>query len=195
MGNGVKVSEQSLIESLQAGDEEAFTAIYREYWYRMFLVAYRKLQHRETAEELIQDIFTRLWKERDRVHIISLDYYLFSAVRYEVIDHIRSQGAQNRYLDYYKAFASIEDRDTENIIAFNDLSKIVDKGLDILPEKSKEIFKLNRLDHWSVSRIATHLQLSEKAVEYHLTKATKSIRLYLKGAMISLVMLCSAILF
>jgi RNA polymerase sigma-70 factor (family 1) len=195
MENGVKVSEQSLIESLQAGDEEAFTTIYKAYWYRMFLVAYRKLQHREIAEELIQDIFTRLWKEREKIHIISLDYYLFSAVRYEVIDHIRSQGAQNQYLDYYKAFSSIEDCDTENTIAFNDLSKIVEEGLDILPVKSKEIFKLNRLDHWSVSRIAVHLHLSEKAVEYHLTKATKSIRVYLKGAMISLILAGFALLF
>jgi RNA polymerase sigma-70 factor (family 1) len=195
MANGAIASEQILIESLQAGNEEAFTAIYKQYWYKMFLVAYRKLQHREIAEELVQDIFTRLWKERNKVHIISLYYYLFSAVRYEVIDQIRSQGVENKYLDYYQAFSSIEDCDTENTIAFNDLSKIVNDGLDILPEKSKEIFKLNRLDNWSVSKIASHLHLSEKAVEYHLTKATKSIRVYLKDAMISFLFFCFSFLF
>ena len=194
MIESAKVSEQHLIEALRIGDEHAFTVIYKEYWYPMFLVAYRKLESREIAEELIQDIFTRLWKEREKVNIISLDYYLFSAVRYEVIDHIRSQGSQNKYLNYYKSFSSFEDCNTENTIAFNDLTKILDEGLEILPEKSKEIFKLNRLEHWSVGKIALHFQLSEKAVEYHLTKATKSIRIYLKDALIS-ALICGCSLF
>ena len=194
MVDSEKITEQNLIQSLQQGDEEAFTIIYKEYWYRMFLVAYRKLQHREIAEELVQDIFTRLWKERERLQITSLDYYLFSAVRYEVIDQIRVQGSQNKYLDYYKSFSTFEDCNTENLIAYNDLSKVVHEGLDALPEKSKEIFKLHRLENWPVAKIATHFQLSEKAVEYHLSKATKSMRIYLKDALISLLLIASSLL-
>lgn len=152
----------------------------------MFLVAYRKLQHKEIAEDLVQNIFARLWKERHTLQIVSLDYYLFSAVRYEVIDQIRTQGTRTKYLDYYQAFSTFEDCNTENTIAFNDLNKAVDESLAILPEKSQEIFKLSRLEHWPVHRIAEHFQLSEKAVEYHLTKATKSLRIQLKDAMISL---------
>ena len=186
--------EPNLIAALQAGDEEAFTSIYKKYWYKMFLVAYRKLQHREIAEELVQDIFTRLWKERMNLRIVNLDYYLFSAVRYEVIDNMRVRSSQNEYLDYYLSFSSFEDSNTENTIAFNDLVKTIDEGLDILPEKSKEIFKLHRLEHWSIDKIAAHFQLSEKAVEYHLTKATKSIRLYLKETLISVSILIFSIL-
>ncbi len=188
MVDDAKISGQHLIESLKAGDEEAFTRIYKEYWYRMFLVAYRKLQNKEVAEEMIQDIFTRLWKERAKLQIASLDYYLFSAVRYEVIDHIRTQGAQAKYLDYYKAFSSFEDCNTEDVIVYNDLSKVVDEGIEILPEKSREIFKLHRQENWSVSQIASHYQLSEKAVEYHLTKATKSLRSHLKDELILLIL-------
>lgn len=194
MVDSEKITEQNLIQSLQNGNEEAFTIIYKEYWYRMFLVAYRKLQHREIAEELVQDIFTRLWKEREQLQVTSLDYYLFSAVRYEVIDQIRVQGSQNKYLDYYKAFSTFEDCNTENLIAYNDLSKVVDEGLDVLPEKSKEIFKLHRLENWPVSKIATHFQLSEKAIEYHLSKATKSMRVYVKDALISVFLFISFIL-
>ncbi len=194
MADITEVSEKDLILSLQAGDENAFTAVYKTYWYRMFLVAYRKLQQREVAEELIQDIFTRMWKERSRLNIVSLDYYLFSAVRYEVIDHIRTQGARSKYLDYYQAFSSFEDSNTENTIAFNELNKMIDESLSILPEKSQEIFRLSRLENWSVAKIALHFHLSEKAVEYHLTKATKSLRIHLKDAIISLLIWCSAFL-
>jgi len=187
-----ETSEQDLIEGLRAGDRNAFTAIYQEYWYRMFVVAQRKLQNRELAEELIQDIFTRLWKERETIRITQLDYYLFSAVRYEVIDQIRAVGRQNNYIQYYHAFRSFEDLNTENTVALNDLIGMIDKGLEILPDKSREVFQLSRLENWSVQKIALHMGLSEKAVEYHLTKATKSIRIYLKEILIVILALSTA---
>lgn len=189
-----KPSEADLIEGLRNGDRDAFTIIYKEYWYRMFTVANRKLQNRELAEELIQEIFTRLWKERETIRITQLDFYLFSAVRYEVIDQIRAAARIQTYAQYYKAFSSFEDLNTENTVAFNDLLQMIDKGLEILPVKSREIFKLHRFQHLAVSQIALQMELSEKAVEYHLTKATKSIRIYLKEILISIFALAVAFL-
>ena len=152
----------------------------------MFLVAYRKLENRELAEELVQEIFTRLWKERMRVRIINLDYYLFSSVRYEVIDHIRRQATKVVYENHLKAFSNFEDLNTENQIAFDDLVTTVYKGLDILGEKPREIFRLNRLEHWPVAKIAAHYNLSEKTIDYHLANATKFIRIYLNEMLVSL---------
>lgn len=186
MLDSMQSSDQELIEALRCGDEQAFTIIYNTYWYRMFLVAYRKLQHREVAEELIQEIFTRLWKEREKARINRLDYYLFSAVRFEVIDHIRTYGPRNEYLAYYQSFGEQADQSTENTVAFNELSDAIDKGLEALPEKTREIFKLSRIENWPLSSIAGHMQLSEKAVEYHITKATKAMRAYLHETLISL---------
>ena len=62
---------------------------------------------------------------------------------------------------------------------------MIDRGLEILPVKSREVFKLYRFQHLAISQIALQMELSEKAVEYHLTKATKSIRVYLKEILIS----------
>ncbi|WP_229216643.1 RNA polymerase sigma factor [Dyadobacter sp. 3J3] len=189
-----KPSETDLIEGLKNGDRDAFTVIYKEYWFRMFTVANRKLQNRALSEEIIQDIFTRLWKERETIRISQLDFYLFSAVRYEVIDQIRAAGRQNTYVEYYKAFSSFEDFNTENTVVFNDLVQMIDKGLEVLPPKSREIFRLNRFQHLTVAQIAVQVDLSEKAVEYHLTKATKSIRIYLKEILISILALAVAFL-
>lgn len=193
MLDSMQSSDQDLIEALRRGDEQAFTTIYNTYWYRMFLVAYRKLQHREVAEELIQDIFTRLWKEREKIGINRLDYYLFSAVRFEVIDYIRTFGPRNEYVAYYQSLGEQADQSTENTLAFNELSETIDKGLEALPEKTREIFKLSRIENWPVTRIADHMQLSEKAVEYHITKATKAMRTYLNEVLISLAALVSCL--
>jgi len=177
---------EHLITSLQQGSEEAFTVIYQRYWYKMFLVAYRKLQDKAAAEEIIQDIFLRLWKERNTAKINNLDYYLFSAVRYEVISQIRSNVSRGTYAGNASDFDSLSECNTENQMALKELLSQIEKGLHDLPEKSGEIFRLYKLENWSINRIATHFDLSEKAVEYHLTKATKSVRNHLKQAFYTL---------
>ncbi|GGN08180.1 DNA-directed RNA polymerase sigma-70 factor [Dyadobacter beijingensis] len=175
-----------LLLALQNGDAEAFTAIYKAYWYDMFLVAYRKLRNKEAAEEIVQDIFLRLWRERDSLRVQNLNYYLFAAVRYEVIDHIRTQGPTVEYLDYYELSNGIQDAGTENQLALDDLLRVIDECLHILPEKTREIFRLHKLEYWPIARIAARFGLSEKAVEYHLTKSVRLVRTHLKEVMVLL---------
>jgi RNA polymerase sigma-70 factor (ECF subfamily) len=173
-----------LLLALQNGDAEAFTAIYKAYWYDMFLVANRKLQNKEVAEEIVQDIFLRLWRERGTLRIQNLNYYLFAAVRYEVIDHIRGKGPVIEYLDHYQF--DIHDLNTENQLALDELLRVIDEGLHVLPEKTREIFRLHKLEYWPVARLARHFGLSEKAVEYHLTKSVRLVRSHLKEVMVLL---------
>lgn len=175
-----------LLLALQNGDAEAFTAVYKAYWYDMFLVAYRKLRNKEAAEEIVQDIFLRLWRERDTLRIENLNYYLFSAVRYEVIDYIRTKGRTFENLDDYGSIEGMQDLNTENQLALDELLRVIDECLHILPEKTQEIFRLHKLEYWPISRIAVRFGLSEKAVEYHLTKSVRVVRTHLKEVMILL---------
>jgi RNA polymerase sigma-70 factor (ECF subfamily) len=183
------VSDVTLLEALQKGDTKAFSVIYERHWYKMFLIAYRRLKDKELAKELVQDIFLKLWKNRLTLRINQLENYLVSAVKYAVIDHIRSNIVQDKYQAYYQLFMSTVDSNTEDTLAFNDLLNIVNSGLETLPQKSREVFRLNRLENWSVPKIALHLKLSEKAVEYHLTKSLKILRAYLREYMLILLLL------
>jgi DNA-directed RNA polymerase specialized sigma24 family protein len=63
---------------------------------------------------------------------------------------------------------------------------VIDECLHILPEKTREIFRLHKLEYWPVSRIAARFGLSEKAVEYHLTKSVRLVRTHLKEVMVLL---------
>jgi len=173
-------SEMQLLENFIHGDRASFTILYKQYWYKLFLIANRRLNDREISEELVQEIFVQLWEKRETLHIQSLEKYLVRSMKYAVIDHIRSQIIKNNYISYYKAFIDQEESDTENLVAVNDLATYLEKGLKILPDKSREVFRLSRMESWPVTKIASHLQLSEKGVEYHITKSLKTLRIYLK---------------
>jgi RNA polymerase sigma-70 factor (family 1) len=173
-------SEIELIDNLIQGDRNSFTIIYKKYWYKLYLIAYRKLKDREIAEELVQEIFVGLWEKRSNSGIQSLERYLVCAMKYAVIDHIRCQITRNKYLEYYRAFVETDQSETEELIAMNDLASSLEIGLNSLPDKSQEVFRLSRMESWPVYKIASHLHLSEKGVEYHITKSLKTLRIVLK---------------
>ncbi|MET7257443.1 RNA polymerase sigma factor [Dyadobacter fermentans] len=186
MSDNERVRDQQLLEALCAGQEWAFTAVYDEYWYPMYKVAFHKIGQRHVAEEIVQDIFTRLWNERANLRTTTLNYYLFSAVRFEVIDHIRKAGPRSRYAAYYQAFASQHEHYTEDEVAYNELLRSIDEGLKPFPAQTREMFKLSRVESWTVAQIAEFMNLSEKTVEYHLGKASKAVREYLSETLLLL---------
>jgi RNA polymerase sigma-70 factor (family 1) len=172
--------DDALLQALAANDRTAFAEIYERYWYRVFAVAYRKLKSREVAEELVQDLFATLWHKRAEQSIGQLEYYLLAAINRRVIGYLRAHQVRAAYADYCRRYQTEASQETEHSLAASDLSEAFAKALLRLPEQSREIFRLSRLEHVPVAEIALRLNLSPKAVEYHLTKSLKLLRTYLR---------------
>ena len=185
-------SDAELADALQADEEGAFAEIYKRYCYRLFALAYRKLGSRETAEELVQDLFENLWERRADQHIQQLDRYLLTAIRYRVINYLKVRKVRAGYDLYCRLAAKTEaDTTTEDTLALHDLSGALLASVQQLPEKSREIFQLSRLEHYSVAEISARVNLSEKSVEYHLTKSLKLLRSYLRDFLLVALVVCT----
>jgi len=182
-------NDNELLEAFQRGEKDAFIVIYERFWNRIFLIAYKSTRNKEVSEDLVQNLFLKLWDKRDLLHIKQIEAYLHSSIRNSVIDYIHSQVVRNKYLDYLKVSPSTGENNTDRMMAVSDLSKLIEEGLTQLPEKSRSIFRMNRLDHSPVEEIAQKLKISEKAVQYHLTKSLKVMRLYLKSIIFSLLLI------
>ena len=176
----VSWTDDALLQALVADDRTAFAEIYERYWYRVFAVAYRKLKSREIAEELVQDLFATLWHKRAEQSIQQLEYYLLAAINRRVIGYLRAHQVRAAYADYCRRYQTEASQETEQVLAASDLSEAFAKALLRLPEQSREIFRLSRLEHVPVAEIALRLNLSPKAVEYHLTKSLKLLRVHLR---------------
>ncbi len=159
---------------------EAFEQIYKLYWKRLYAIAAAKLQSAEEAEEVVQELFTTLWEKRNTLIITNLSHYLFSAVRYRVINAIRSKVVHKSYWDFYRTFIPRSESSTEEVVQYNDLNEAFENAVNALPEKSQTIFRLSRFEGKSVQEIAKSLKLSEKAIEYHVTKSLKVLKVQLK---------------
>lgn len=175
-----QVRDHEWLTSLKNGCQSTFTEIYNEYWYPLFLFAYRKTEIKEVAEEIVQEIFTRLWKDRAKLEVINFSAYLFSSVRFEVVDHIRKSIQKEGYQKYCESFRPYAALSTEDMVHYNDLLSNFNQAVLQLPDKTREVYHLSRMEHWPVSKIAKHLSISEKTVEYHLGRATRYIKTTLR---------------
>lgn len=172
--------EQQLVENLRNGSVSAFEQIFRLYWKPLYSIANSKLNSHDDAEEVIQCIFSAMWEQKEKLHIDNLSAYLQTAVKNRIINMIRSRITQQKYWDYYKNFIPESQNTTENSVAFDDLTQGLEAAVNLLPEKSRKVFKLSRMEGRSNTEIANLLKLSEKAIEYHLTKSLREIRLHIK---------------
>jgi len=172
-------SDNELLDALKEGSSEAFTEIYNRYWAKLLRVAMRKTNSRETAEELVQNLFVSIWQKREVLFIKDLNFYLFSALRFSFIDYLESKAVQQRFSAYYQSYVSFTDNSTEESLALSDLTEDIARTLLGVPEKSRQIFEMSRFEHLTIPEIAARMNLSEKTVEYHLGNSLKALREHL----------------
>lgn len=179
--------DHELLDAIRHDDDGAFAELFKRYGKQVYKMAYSRVRSREAAEEIVQNLFIAFWDKRTTQCIDNISSYFYTAVKHKVLNVIESQIVQKKYWDYYKNFIPRQENLTEQTVEFNELLAAIEKRIEYLPEKSKKVFRLNRLEGHSITEIANALNLSEKAIEYHLTRSLKELRLHLKDFIISFV--------
>lgn len=170
-----------LVDRLKADDKGAYEKIYFLFSKPLLSAAYKKTGDKIIAEELVQNIFISLWEKRLEADIQNLPAYLFGSLKFGVMNHIRKQVMENKYIEYKNLNYSENHQDTASQVDLNDLSGLIEKGINSLPEKTQEVFRLSRYEHQTTKDISAELNISEKAVEYHITRSLKRIKQYIKN--------------
>jgi len=172
------ILDDGLLAMLKNDDDAiAFSELYNRYWDRLFGAAYKRVRSVETAEEIVQDLFTDIWSRRKELEIKGeLLIYLYSAVRYRVINHVHKEMVKNTFEQIRPVLYPITDNSTEEIVIANDLRYCLAREAQQLPVKCREVYYLSRYEHQSNKSIAKQLSISEKTVENQLTKALKRLR-------------------
>jgi RNA polymerase sigma-70 factor (ECF subfamily) len=186
-------NDQELVNAIRHDDEAAFAELFNRYGEIIYKMAFARVKSKEVSEEIVQNIFIALWDRRDGLSINNVSSYFFVAVKHRVLNFLETRIVQQKYWEYYKKFIPHEENETERAVEFNELLAAIEERMQQLPEKSKRVFALNRLEGRSIAEIARTLNLSEKAIEYHLTRSLKELRLHLKDYILFLALCLPAV--
>lgn len=165
------MKDYELIQQLKKNNHIAFTCLYERYWRQVYNFCCLYLTNRSTAEEVVQEVFVKIWESRDLIkENENFKGLLFIMTR----NLIFNQHRKNFNEDFYKmtVIAAMENSyNMEEEIEARDLRDYIDQLIEDLPPRRREIFNLSRKKHKTHKEIAELLQISEKTVENQISKA------------------------
>jgi RNA polymerase sigma-70 factor (family 1) len=170
------LTDEELVFLLQNSDADAFETIYKKYWRYLYGFVYQQLGTKEDAEEIVHDLMLSIWQNRQTAVIQNLKVYLFIAARNLTNKSIKARINLRKYQEHLLLREVFENFQTNEILGTLDLSQAVEQVLTQMPEKTARIFRMSKMDELPVKTIASKMELTEKAVEYHITKSLKMLR-------------------
>jgi RNA polymerase sigma factor (sigma-70 family) len=137
------ISDQELLLQIQHGDHDAFDILFDRYWQRLFQSARARLNDSDTAQDIVQEIFIKIWQRRATLNISGpLENYLQSAVRLSVISHYRSKKVTEVQLeDALQRINMLEDS-IESLTDYLELEKTLQQTVELMPEMLKRVYQL-----------------------------------------------------
>lgn len=158
-------------------DEDSFKEIYNLYWEKVFSVCYTNIGETESAKGMVQEIFKSLWERKDELEITqSVEKYLVRSAKFKVFEYIRNKKIREQHLENIASHQLTAVNYTENEVMLSSLTEKISALIENLPNQCRRVFKMSREDGLSNKEIASDLLISERAVEYHISKAVTSLK-------------------
>lgn len=177
MRESAKIDIAKIQLRLAQGDEVAFKSLYDYYSPRLFQFAYAIIHSRETAEEIVADVFLQIWRKRVRIGSLdNLNWYLYITTRNISYTYYRKNNRRKTFnfdeavLSYYQVHAT-----PEEILIGREVLQVINQAINDLPSKCKLIFRLVKEDNLKYREVAELLHLTPKTVENQMGIAVKKI--------------------
>lgn len=170
-------NENSLLKELSCGDVESFNILYRKYMPKLSCFAYQLLKDRQKAEDIVHDIFVKIWEKRANIYKVSnFNNYLFQMTKFAVYDYFDHHILEDQYSITLNKNEGSCSCDFEEKIDTDELYHLISISIENMAPQRKKIFKMSRYSGMSNKKIAESLGLSVKTIENHIGQALKDIR-------------------
>lgn len=175
------MNETQFTEALNKGDIKVFEEAYKLYFKPLHCYAYTMLKDELAAEEIVQNLFLKLWEKKEKIDIqTSVKAYLYKAVYFDSLNFIKHEKVKTTYQTQtaYVMKNTKADAATDKLYHRN-LEERLRTAMNDLPEQCRTVFQLSRFEELKYREIASRLGISEKTVENHMGKALRLLRLKL----------------
>ncbi len=178
----MKLNDRNILKQLRKGDIKSFESLFHQFHQGMLLYAISILKNEATAEEIVQDVFYNIWKNRGEFNLKNTwQAYLYKAVYNNAIMYIRKHNKEILLGD--NSLINIEGTtdDPSEKMEYKGLRKDVEITLKKLPERTQNIFSMSRFEGMKYQEIANKLEISIKTVEANMGRALKAFRVSLRN--------------
>jgi RNA polymerase sigma-70 factor, ECF subfamily len=171
------IGDTEIIGRIRQGDKEQFESLFRSSYVSLVRYARTLIKDQDTAEEIVQELFFRIWQDREKIKIeSSLNGYLFRSVHNRCLHHIEHSRVVERHAEEMSFLQSESQESPGDILNYKELQAKIATILEKLPERCGKIFYMSRFEGLKYNEIARKLSVSVKTVESNMGRALKEFR-------------------
>ncbi|TAL59878.1 MAG: RNA polymerase sigma-70 factor [Bacteroidetes bacterium] len=169
--------DTEIIRRIREGDIGQYESLFKSSYVSLVRYAMTLIKDHDTSEEIVQDLFFRLWQDREKIKIeSSLNGYLFRSVHNRCLHYIEHTKVVERYAAEMSNEQINSPENPSDILNYKELQSKIASILERLPERCGKIFYMNRFEGLKYTEIAEKLSISIKTVESNMGRALKEFR-------------------
>ncbi|HEY4151284.1 MAG TPA: RNA polymerase sigma-70 factor [Chitinophagaceae bacterium] len=172
-------NEKELLHAVAQGDEAAFTAVFDAYKDKIYTIALRLTGNTSIAEEIVQDVFLKIWLKRDT--LTSVDHfraYLFTTTRHHVFNALKRLFRRRQFAGELARDWSEETNDTDSLLLDKEYQAILQEAIGQLPPQQRQVYQMMKEQGLKREQVAELLHISPETVKQHLAQAMRTIRAF-----------------
>lgn len=174
----IKPDEPLLLSRISEGDEPAFAIIYNRYRKKIYSFALKMLKSEESAEDIVHEVFLKIWQHPNPDKIENLENYLYIIGRNGVLKQLKRQQleitANRKFAENHPEICE----DTEQMLLWKDAQKLLHEAVEHLPPQQRMVFRLCREEGMKYDEVAERMAISRLTVKTHMQHALRFLRTY-----------------
>jgi RNA polymerase sigma-70 factor (family 1) len=173
--------EKILLLQVATGSEKAFEQLYEQYADTIYGVAFTYTKSQEFSEELVQDVFLKIWTRRETLaQIDQFSNYIFIIARNHILNYLQRKIREKDCIQHLSAYFKENSITPEGELMFKESNALIEKAISHLPPQQKIIYQLVRVQGMKLKEVATRLGLTRNTVRNHLDRAVKSVQSFVQ---------------
>jgi RNA polymerase sigma-70 factor (family 1) len=173
-------NESELIRLVADGDREAFAQLYTQHIHNLYRYIYAICRSKEISEEIVQDIFVKLWTNRKNLNSInSFKAYLYRSAKNMLLNQIKKNKVKERVLALVHPNTEESTERSDEKIIYDQYFAMAQKAINLLPEKRRQIVELRTKEDLTLDEIAAKLNISKSVVKKQLYSGMDFVKKYL----------------
>jgi RNA polymerase sigma-70 factor (ECF subfamily) len=173
----VYLNDKQAIQKIRQGDMQSFEMLFRKYYEELCSWAYTYMRDADSSEEIVQDLFYHLWRDRTKLGItVSVKSYLYKAVSNNCKMILKKQTRRSAIEAEIASRQPAVQEKPSDVLETSEIREVVNKTLNELPERPATIFRMSRYEGLKYREIAEKLSISIKTVEANMGKALEMFR-------------------
>ena len=176
------IPENILMEKVKAGDQQAFRQLFGLYRDKLLSYSYRITKHEAAAEEIVQDVFLKIWTGRHQVDTSrNINAYLYKITEHLALNYLKKLARDRKLQEKVTAFFQDRHTQTEDAVIYQDYEALLQKAIISMPPQRKKIFEMSRKECLTHEEIADRLHISRHTVRNQIIAAVETVRRYLSA--------------